>query len=167
MSANLDALENMFNSIGFALSNNAKNDLSFSLRNNSDINKHFAFLLDLKTNKILCYDLNVYLKAAVFPFSIHAEIQVITKYYRSSKSVNKNKKALLVVKISKTGVLSNSRCCLNCMRFIRNNFENLNLKAVYYSANMRELTKLSRRDLIDEAFKHSKGYQKRKDETKS
>jgi cytidine deaminase len=150
-------LETLFNNIGINFPENIKTDIQFNLDNNDYTNKHYSFIVDMKTNKILSYDFNVYFKSDSFPFSIHAEIQSITKYYKS-RSINKNKKILIVAKLSKTGVLGNSRCCLNCMRFIRNNFDNLNLKKVYYSEKNNEIVMLNKSDLIDKEFKSSKGY---------
>lgn len=156
--SSVDKLEQLFHSIGFKLPNNIKNDIEFNLQHNDYINKHFAFILDLKTNRIICYDGNIYYKSNSFPFSIHAEIQSIVKYYKS-RSLSKNKKALVVVKLSKTGLIGNSKFCLNCSRFIRHNFDNLNLKKVFYSSlNDNKLVELSKHDLIDENFRLSKGF---------
>ncbi len=155
--ASLEKLEVLFDSLGFIFPSKIKNNILFNLSNNKYVNKHFSFLLDLKTNRILCYDTNIYFKSDSFPFSIHAEIQSINRYYKS-KTLSKNKKILLVVKLSKTGIIGNSKCCLNCMRFIRNNFDNLNLKKIYYSILGNELVELSRDDLIDKNFHRSKGY---------
>lgn len=153
----VDNLESMFNSIGFDLPDNIKRDIAFDLLHNQYINKHYSFLLDLKSKKILCHAFNIYFKSASFPFSIHAEIQTLVKYYKS-KTVNKNKKALLVAKLSRTGIVGNSKCCLNCMRFIRNNLANVNLKKIYYSTKGTQLVELSKRGLVDEHFKISKGF---------
>lgn len=150
-------MEDMFNSLGVVFPDNVKQNIEFNLEKNGYINKHYAFLVDTETNKILCYDFNVYFKTDSFPFSIHAEVQSIVKYYRS-KSVNKNKKALIVVKLSKTGIVGNSRCCKQCMRFIRNNMNNMNIKKIYYSDKNNRLVELGKHDLIDTCFKYSKGY---------
>lgn len=152
-----DNLESMFHSLGFFIPDNIKMDIIYNLRNNRYINKHCSFILDLKSRRILSYAFNVYFKSNSFPFSIHAEIQSIVKYYKS-RSINKNKKALFVVKLSKTGIIGNSKCCLNCMRFIRNNLNNLNLKKIYYSNLENQTIDLNRDDLIDTNFKESKGF---------
>lgn len=150
-------LEAMFDSLGVILPDNIKRNVKFNLEYNKYINKHYSFILDLKTNKVLCYDFNIYFKSDSFPFSIHAEVQSIVHYYKS-KSINKNKKALIVVKMSRTGIMGNSKCCLNCIRFIRNNIDNLNLKKVYYSTEDNILVELSKDDLVDENFRLSKGF---------
>ena len=157
MVAATDNLEAMFHSLGFSLPNNIKQNIAFNLERNNYNNKHYSFILDLKTQQVLCYGFNDYFKSNSFPFSIHAEIQSVVKYYKS-KSINKNKKALIVVKLSKTGIVGNSKCCLNCMRFLRNNLDNLNLKRIYYSTLGGKLVELSRHNLIDEHFKSSKGF---------
>lgn len=150
-------LETMFTSLGVVLPENVRQDIEFNLVQNEYINKHYAFIVDTKTNKILCYDFNVYFKTDSFPFSVHAEVQSIVKYYKS-KSITKNKKILIVVKLSKTGIVGNSRCCKQCMRFIRNNMDNLNIKKIYYSEKNNVLVELCKTDLVEKNFKYSKGY---------
>ena len=151
-------LELIFESLGVDLPNNIRHDIEINLDRNNYVNKHFAFIIDLKTNRVLCYDNNIYFKSDSFPFSIHAEIQSIIKYYKS-RVMSKNKKALVVVKLSRTGLVGNSKFCLNCSRFIRNNFDNLNLKKVYYSTMKNNtLVELSKNDLVDEHFRLSKGF---------
>lgn len=157
MNARVKNIENIFDTLGVALPNNIKQDITVSLRKNEYINKHYAFLIDMKTNRILSYDTNIYLKSETFPFSVHAEIGATLKYYKS-KTSSKNKKSLVVVKLSKSGVTGNSKCCLNCMRFLRSNFDNLNLKKVLYSDVDNRLVQLVRSDLVDENFRFSKGY---------
>ena len=153
-------LEIVLSQLGVSLPKNIKTDISMNLSKNNYLNKHFAFLIDLKTHQIIAYDFNIYFKSDSFPFSVHAEIQTITKYYKS-KSMSKGKKVLFVAKLSRTGIVGNSRCCLNCMRFIRNNMDNLNLKKIYYSDRDNKLIELSKDDLIDKSFKFSKGYMTR------
>lgn len=155
--ADLNTLESMFQAEGLILPDRVKQDIAMNLSRNSYINKHVCFLYDLKTNKILLYDYNIYFKSDAFPFSIHSEVQAITKYYKS-RNINKHKKALIVVKLSRTGLIGNSKCCLNCMRYIRNNFANLGLKKILYSDAPDKLISLHKRDLIDEDFRYSKGF---------
>ena len=153
-----DNLESLFHSLGFVLPDNVKQDITFNLENNTYVNKHYSFVLDLKTRRILSYAFNIYFKSDSFPFSVHAEIQSIVKYYKS-RLLSKNKKVLLVVKLSRTGLFGNSKCCLNCMRFIRNNFENLNFKKIYYSNLGGKTSVLFKKDLVDGNFTSSKGFQ--------
>ena len=157
----MDATKNLktiLNSIGFDLSKNIAQDISHNLSNNNYANKHVSFLLDLRTRKVLSYAFNIYYRSDSFPFSVHAEIESITKYYKG-RSVSKNKKVIIVVKLSKTGIIGNSKLCLNCSRFVKNNFENLNLKKIYYSVmQSNTLVELGRDDLIDSEFKYSKGF---------
>lgn len=157
MTTRVKNIETIFNNIGIDIPNNIKQDITVSLRKNEYINNHYAFLIDMKTNRILAYDTNIYLKSETFPFSVHAEIGATLKYYKS-KTSSKNKKTLVVVKLSKSGITGNSKCCLNCMRFLRNNFDNLNLKKVLYSEVNNQLVQLVRSDLVDENFRFSKGY---------
>lgn len=152
-----DRVEQLLSSLGFSLPENVKRDIECNLRTNHYNNKHCSFILDLKTRRILSYSFNIFFKSDSFPFSIHAEIQSIVKYYKS-KSINKNKKALIVFKLSRTGLIGNSKCCLNCIRFIKNNMSNLNLKKIYYSTLDNQLVELVRDGMDDENFKYSKGY---------
>jgi cytidine deaminase len=153
----LTDLEAMFHSVGFDIPDNIKQDISFSLPRCDYINKHYSFILDLKTHKILSYSFNIYYKSDSFPFSVHAEIQSIIRLFRS-RIRNKNKKALLVVKLSRTGIIGNSKCCLNCMKFIRGNMDILNMKKIYHSNANNVLSELYKEDLIDDNFKPSKGF---------
>lgn len=157
MPSSTDRLELLFDSLGFSLPSNIKQDVAFNLEHNQYVNKHYSFLIDLRSRSVLSHGFNIYFKSESFPFSIHAEIQSIVRYYKS-KTVSKNKKALVVVKLTKTGILGNSKCCLNCMRFLRNNLSNLNLKKIYYSTISNGLVELSKENLIDEHFKTSKGF---------
>ncbi len=150
-------LNNLFYSLGVELPANAKAAVLHDLDCNSYPNKHYSFIIDLKTNKLLCYEFNIYFNTDSFPFSVHAEIQSIVRYYKS-KTISKNKKLLVVVKMSRSGLIGNSKCCLNCMRFIRNNWDNLNLKKVYYSTDENVLVSLNKDELVDENFRPSKGY---------
>ncbi len=158
--ADLSTLESMFQAEGFTLPERIKQDIAFNLSTNSYINKHVCFLYDLKTHKILLYDFNIYFKSDAFPFSIHSEVQAITKYYKN-RNINKHKKALIVVKLSRTGLIGNSKCCLNCMLYVRNNFTNLGLKKILYSDSSGKLISLHKRDLVDEDFRPSKGFTQR------
>ena len=153
-----DNIEVLFQSLNVSVPENIKRDIECNLENNHYNNKHCSFIVDLRTRKILCYAFNIFFKSDSFPFSIHAEIQSIVKYYKSTKSVNKNKKALIVFKLSRTGLIGNSKCCLNCIRFIKNNLRNLNLKKIYYSTLDNSLIELSKDDMDDGNFKFSKGY---------
>jgi hypothetical protein len=107
----------------------------------------------------------LYFKTNTFPFSIHAEINTINKFYKKNNTkLIKNKKTLYVFKISKTGILGNSLCCKNCINFINNNITNLNLNDVYYSYqhNLKkiELDNINK-DLNDNKFKYSSGITKK------
>ena len=155
-----DKLITLFDKYGFELSHNVICDIEFNLMHNKYVNKHFAFIVDSKTGKVICHDSNVYYKYS-FPISQHAEVKTICKYYSNVRSIPRQKKHLIVVKISKTGCLSNSKCCINCVRFIRNNYENLLLKNIYYSIDEETLGCLNRDDLYRKDFCLSKGYSSR------
>jgi hypothetical protein len=155
-------LENMINTLGVVLPINIKRDIAFDLQFNQHANKHYSFIIDLKTKRILCYATNLFFKGeGVFPYSSHAEIESLVKYCKS-KAITKNKKILIVMKLSKTGMSGNSRCCLHCMRFIRNVADSINLRTIYYSMPGNELVELACDNLIDSEFRCSKGYEYRK-----
>ena len=72
----------------------------------------------------------------------------------------KSKKILLIVKVSKTGVIGHSRPCKNCANFILNNYNNINLNKIYYSNKNNILEELSRDNLLYEKFTISSGFRK-------
>lgn len=150
-------LESMFNELGLLLPSNIKHGIEFSLQGNDHISKHFAFIVDMKTRGVLAYDSNIYFITDTFPFSIHAEVQAITKY-RRSKSATNNKKILIVTKLSKTGIAGSSRCCKDCVRFINLHMMNLNIRRVYYTDRHSQFVELRKEDLASGEFRYSKGY---------
>lgn len=156
----LKRLESALATLGVPLPRKVQDSISATLNDPTYIKKHAAFLVDMSTNKIIAHDMNVYLKTSTFPFTIHAEVQTLTKYYRM-RTQSKCKKMLIVVKLSKTGHLGGSRCCLGCMRFIRNNMDNINIKKVFYSDTDGQLVQLHKKDMIDEQFSFSTGYLRR------
>lgn len=153
-----DNLEIILQSIGIDLPQNIRHDIAFNLQHNNYPNKHFAFIIDLKTNKIICHSFNIYYKSSTFPYSVHAEIQSISKYLKS-KQTNRHKKALVIVKMSRIGIIGNSKCCLHCSRYIQNACIDLNLKKIFYSMKQTNiLNELSKSDLSVETFTLSKGF---------
>jgi hypothetical protein len=141
---------------------NILNNISFNLNNSIHMNNHISFLIEKSNKSILCYGFNYYLKSDKFPFSLHSEINTINKYYkkRLTKPMIKSKKILLIVKVSKTGVIGHSRPCKNCANFILNNYHNINLNKIYYSNKNNILEELSRDNLLYEKFTISSGFRK-------
>jgi tRNA(Arg) A34 adenosine deaminase TadA len=142
------------------LQSNLIYDISYNLTNNTYINKHLSLLVDYKTKKIITYGFNYYLKSDKFPFSLHSEINTINKHYkkRLNKHIIKSKKILLIIKLSKIGIIGNSKPCQNCANFIYNNYDNLNLYKVMYSTQNNELEELNKLDLLYKEFKISAGF---------
>ncbi len=142
------------------LQSNLLYDISYNLTNNTYINKHLSLLIDYKTKKIITYGFNYYLKSDKFPFSLHSEINTINKHYkkRLNKNIIKSKKLLLIIKLSKIGIIGNSKPCQNCANFIYNNYDNLNLYKVLYSTQNNELEELNKLDLLYKEFKISAGF---------
>lgn len=142
------------------LPSNILYDISYNLTNNTYINKHLSLIVDYKTKQIITYGFNYYLKSDKFPFSLHSEINTINKHYkkRLNKNIIKSKKILLIIKLSKIGIIGNSKPCQNCANYIYNNYDNLNLYKIMYSTQSNELEELNKKDLIYKEFKISAGF---------
>jgi len=122
---------------------------------------HISFLVNTKTNKLITYGFNLYFKTKSFPYSIHSEVNTITKYYRNqfNKSLNKCKKKLIVIKISKNdGIIGLSKPCQTCINFILNNIDNINLVKIEYSNINNKLEEIKRSDIMDHTYKLSSLY---------
>lgn len=131
--------------------------------NKTKSSNHICFLIDYKNNELLSYAFNIYFKTNSFPFSLHSEINTINKFYKKalSKSILKSKKKLIILKISKSGVIGHSKPCLSCANFIYNNMDNLNIIDVLYSTTENKLESLKRNELILDNFKLSSGSTRR------
>ena len=139
----------------------------------SKSSNHLSFLIDYKSREILCFSFNLYYKSDKFPFSIHSEINTITKFYKNNHRLEKNKfkskKILIVLKLTKRGKLGNSKPCQTCANYINNNLHNLNLIHIYYSTQYNTLDKLDCNELKDDKFRYSSGsmfYLKKKNDQK-
>jgi len=129
----LEALDDMLGQHGIHLTNNIRYNIMIQISNSTHPNNHFCFIIDLKSGNIVCYESNLYLCSNSFPYSQHAEVNAVTKWYSHRNFHRYNKLVLIVVKLSRCGQIGNSKCCLHCMRFLRNNYDNLGLRAIYYS----------------------------------
>lgn len=125
----------------------------------SKSSNHVSFLIDYKSKEVLAFSFNLYYKSQKFPYSIHSEINTINKYYKKDikKNTQKSKKILIILKISKSGNIGNSKPCTSCANYISNNFQNLNLINVYYSNEFSLLEKLDKNNFIYDSFKKSSG----------
>jgi len=137
-------------------------DISFNLNNNKYLHKHISFLINNKTNEILSYGFNYYLNSNKFPFSLHSEVNVINKHYKKNltKNILKVKKILIVIKLSKIGIIGNSKPCRHCANFLYNNYDNLKLYKIYYSTQKNTLEELNKFDLQGTNFKIAAGFKK-------
>lgn len=142
------------------LPSNILYDISYSLENNQYLNKHLSLLVDYKRKNIITYGFNYYLKSNKFPFSLHSEINTINKHYKKNltKNIIKSKKILIIIKLSKIGIIGNSKPCQNCANYIINNYTNLNLTKIYYSTQLNTLEELTKNDLLNNEFKLSAGF---------
>ena len=148
------SLINMMRSVSVDISSNIITDIEFYLQNTKSNHNHVSFLVDDKRRNILSYSFNFFYKSKKFPFSIHAEINSITKYYKNTNlSKLKPKTILVVLKITKTGVIGMSKPCFHCRIFLNNNFDNLNLNKIYYS-NKDILEQLYINELMDKESQH-------------
>lgn len=96
---------------------------------------HVAILIDEYCN-VLSYGINDYYKSNSYPFTTHAEISCLTKYYskRFRKGEQERKKTLIIIRLSpKRLKLGQSAPCKHCARYIENNMENINIKKIIYS----------------------------------
>lgn len=140
-----------------------KNELYLRSLIKTKSSNHVSFLIDYKSKEILSFSFNLYYKSDSFPYSIHSEINTINKYYKKDLKKNikkynkKPKKILIILKISKTGTIGNSKPCNACANFIFNNFDNLNIVHVYYSNELNSLEKLNKNNFLDNTFKKSSG----------
>mgnify|MGYP000321216276 FL=1 len=163
MNNNTNNLNEMLLNNQLILPKNIETNISFHLNNSIHLNNHISFIVDKSSKIILSYGFNYYLKSDKFPFSLHSEINTINKYYkkRITKSNLKSKKILLIFKISKTGVIGHSRPCKNCVNFILNNYDNLNINKIYYSNKNNQLEYLTKENLLKDNFTISSGFNKR------
>jgi hypothetical protein len=141
---------------------NIEKNLLFELNNITDrkLNVHISFLVDHKSKNIISHGFNFYFKTKKYPFSIHAEINTINKFYKKNTDnyLKKTKKILFIFKISKTGVLGLSKPCRGCANFLSNNYDNLNLSKIYYSVLNENMIELTKEDLLNlENFEYSTG----------
>ncbi len=163
----LDNIKQILEKEGLYLSNKIYYEIEIELdtrsNNKAKSSNHICFLIDYKNNELLSYAFNIYFKTNSFPFSLHSEINTINKFYKKnlSKSLIKSKKKLIIIKVSKSGILGHSKPCLSCANFIYNNMDNLNIIDVLYSTAEKKLESLKRNELILDNFKLSSGASRR------
>ena len=155
----MENITNLFEANNIFLSQKTYNLIESSIDKSSK-NIHISLLLD-KNNKLLSHGFNIYFATDKFPFSIHSEVNTLTKYYKK-QTINKKKKKLIVLKVSKTILkIGMSAPCRNCANFILHNMDNLNITEVYYSTCTNDLVLLKKDDLINNKFVDSSAFRKR------
>ena len=89
-------------------------------------------------------------------------MNAINKHYKKklTKNILKVKKDLVIIKLSKTGIIGNSKPCQHCANYIYNNFDNLKLDKIYYSTQQNTLEELTKSDLQKPNFKIAGGFRK-------
>ncbi len=161
--SNTNLLLHLLSEYNIIIPSNILYDISFNLNNNKYLHKHISFLVNAKTNEILNYGFNYYLNSNKFPFSLHSEVNAINKYYKKklTKNIIKVKKYLFIVKLSKIGIIGNSKPCKHCANYIYNNYDNIKLTKIYYSTKLNKLEELSKNDLLIQTnFKIAAGFRK-------
>lgn len=163
----LNNIRQVLENEGLYLSNKVYQNLEIELNtrstSKSKSSNHISFLIDYKNNSLISYAFNIYFKTNTFPYSLHSEINAFNKIYKRplSKSVMKSKKKLIIIKVSKIGILGHSRPCLSCANFIYNNMDNLNITDILFSVSGNKLESLKKDELILDNFKLSSGSTKR------
>lgn len=160
--SNTQYLINLLESYNFKIPSNILYDISFNLDNNKYLHKHISFIINSKSNEVITYGFNYYLNGNKFPFSLHSEVNAINKHYKKklTKNILKVKKDLVIIKLSKTGIIGNSKPCQHCANYIYNNFDNLKLDKIYYSTQQNTLEELTKSDLQKPNFKIAGGFRK-------
>lgn len=157
----LEDLRNILESEGLFPSQKIYNNI----QNGIDVNArhiHISFLIDIKKLKIITYSFNVYYRTNTFPYSIHSEINTIVKFYKmqNNKTLTKCKKKLIVIKLTKNGVIGMSKPCQACANFIINNKDNINLTEVKFSTRINKLETIKCNDIHNYKFKTSSAFKK-------
>ncbi len=163
--SNTDLLLRLLSEHNIQISSNILYDISFNLNNNKYLHKHISFIVNSKNNEILNYGFNYYLNSNKFPFSLHSEVNAINKYYKKklTKNLIKAKKYLIIVKLSKIGIIGNSKPCKHCANFIYNNYDNMKFSKILYSTQQNTLEELNKEDLTNSStFKIAAGFKKHK-----
>jgi len=138
MIAGIDNIRSLLESpeISIFLDDKVYNKIVEDVENCHSDKFHVSILLDL-SNEMISYGHNEYYNNnKSYPFSLHAEINCLNKYYsRKIKQYIKNReKILLVLRLSKKiKKLGESKPCKQCHNYLINNTENINIKKIIYS----------------------------------
>jgi hypothetical protein len=81
------------------------------------------------------------------PVSTHAEMDALSKLESTSDRSDRIRYDLLVVRISPTGILGNSRPCYHCLRSLGRTF--INIRSVYYSTIDGRIVREKFSEMID------------------
>ncbi len=96
---------------------------------------HVSLLMDSSFN-LIAYGHNEYFHGQSYPFTTHAEINCLAKYYSKKLKpyVKSREKILVVMRVSsKIKKLGQSKPCKKCQNYIVNNMQNINIKKIIYS----------------------------------
>lgn len=140
---------------------NVTKDISFYLSSCKHVNNHISFIVDVNSRRIIFYKFNVFYNSTKFPYSSHSEVEGIKHYLKKYKSRHNSKIIFIVVKVSKTGKIGNSKPCKYCAIHLHNHFSNINIDSIFYSTNDNELVSLNKNSLLNNEFKISAGFNRK------
>lgn len=156
-------IQNMLDDLNIKLTPNIIADITFYLQNCKHVNNHVSFIVNAQSKHIILYKFNIFYNSKTFPYSSHSEIEGIKhflKNYRQRQSKTNSKILFIVIKITRTGKIGNSKPCKFCASSLYNHFNNMNLKSIFYS-HYNELIHLNKENLLSDEFKLSAGFSRR------
>lgn len=89
--------------------------------------------------------------------SIHSEIEAISKLPPRDKQSKKKEIDLIVIRITKSGMLTSSMPCQHCLNNMSNMNNGYKINNIYFSKNDRTIEKVKLRDLMNNYPKHISG----------
>ena len=151
-------IKSLLNYLNIDITNNVINDIAFYLNSCKHVNNHISFIVDVNSRRIIMHKFNIYYKSDKFPYSSHSEVEGIKHYLKKYKSRHNAKIMFIVIKVSKTGKIGNSKPCKYCAIHLYNHFTNMNIDSIFYSTCNNELLHLNKNNLLNNEFKLSAGF---------
>ena len=153
-----DNIESLLEFLNVQLTKNIIYDISTYLKGNSYINNHISFIVNANTKRIILYKFNVFYKSNRFPYSSHSEVEGVNHFIKKHRTRHNCKIIFIVIKISKTGIIGNSKPCKYCAIHLHNNLNILNVDSIFYSTKNDGLINLNKKNLLNNEFKLSAGF---------
>lgn len=158
-----DNIEMLLNFLNITLTKNIINDISFYLNKCNYTNNHVSFIVDANTRQVIFHKFNVFYKSNQFPYSSHSEVEGVKHFLKKYKTRHNYKIIFIVIKITKTGKIGNSKPCKHCANFLYNHLSNMNIDKIFYSTPNNCLVNLDKDSLRNNNFKLSSGFSRRSD----